>query len=508
VLAVPIPFATLALAGRFLGAEPQNLVTSNVDGFFTRPSTMVALAGCLLAAFVFTVARRVALGASIAALVSVCCLFGKTYPTAIRANTFAIDYAHHAVELGPLRDKFIANRWLPSWIAHWLGFRTTFGWLVFLVATFLVGVVVLYAAIRRRGHDPIGALLLTTIPAVTVTGWYGVSVAGYTDWVLFAVLAGAVFVRSWRVAAILAALSLWVHERALCVIVLLPLLRAILADRVRPRELLSFGSWLVFAAVAYFGLRGSVSEASSGSVAHYVAQLRGNSIFTIDRPLSAALIGEAVLEAYKALLLVPVLFVIANVLMKPKLSARSVFRWGLLLGFVPILAQVAVAVDTVRLMDLLVLPIVVAAISIYEQWRERRRAVHVFVAACLAATFVTPLHYSSQNWNFHPRGRANVLCAFPWSCDAAMDLRATARCESPTPRVVFAWISARSFDAQWLDVRLVGTDEIHAYDAGLSRSPQRSLELDWSRAREWRVNTRWNGVWHPTEWQRVPPCGR
>lgn len=351
----------------------------------------------LLAVFLATlvVARRAAVGASIAALVAALALFAKVRPSPVRGNGFALDFVQHATDLTPLDGRFTAYRWLGPWLSYHLGFKGCLGWYLFLLAAYFVGTIWIYAAVKSRTRDPVWAVLLALVPALSTTGWYGVYDPGYSDWLLFMALIGALFARrNWQ-SLQLACFALWIHERGIFVAPCLVIFRMLLfPDRPR-REWIRYAGGILVGAAFYFSARRLGAHPTQAGVGFYLSQLGHGSYFHLDQPLTAKLLFSSAVEDYKALWFIPIVFLAT--------SKRLI-----LATFPFIAAQVLVAIDTVRLLDLLVFPMLVCALVLYEQFPARRNLLKATLIAALVVNFLTPIHYLSQNWSFRADTRFNL----------------------------------------------------------------------------------------------------
>ncbi|MFC1707073.1 hypothetical protein ACFL59_09675 [Planctomycetota bacterium] len=306
-------------------------------------------------------------------------------------------YAAYASGLGELHE-VVALRWLSPWIAHHLGVASEFSWMVFLYLSFLSTVVIFYGATLRVTKDQVYAFLVALTPAVTTAGWYGVYCPGYPDWFVLAMLSASLFVRSRLLACAFAALALWSHERSLFLLALAPVLRMLWFEERSAAWLRSEYLTLAAVVIAYFALRThSVAVTPKCTVGFYGEELvnrlrHGHGLPTL------AVIGGVLLHAYKAVL-VPFAFALWTLARKREELGR-ISALVVLLAFFLTLVQFFVAVDYVRLVDVMVLLIVFALAKAYAELpTAERRWWRGLLLGALVVNQLLPVRYIAANVN-------------------------------------------------------------------------------------------------------------
>jgi hypothetical protein len=351
----------------------------------------------LVALVVLVYARKCPWTAVATALAAFLLLYGKVVPS-WDPRSAGLAYAQYAqyLTLDPRLTDYdlVGYRWLSPWLAHALGFNTRAGWLVFLLAAFLAGTVRLYAAIMERTSDRAWAALFALLPAVTTVGWYSVYLPGYPDWALFAFVIFAIFATSVPEALLWGTLALWTHERSLSCLLVLPLLRLALFPLPRRRSTITLGAGLLVSVLVYFLARSALGPLLGRSISFYWSELHHPSVYGSSVPLTAGFVLQTFVEASKGFALwLPLLVALAIAKMWCAGRPAQLGVLALVLNIVLVLGQVLIAVDTVRLMDLLIVPLLVAAVLAYPREPRHQRALLLGGVLAVAINLLAPITY-------------------------------------------------------------------------------------------------------------------
>lgn len=464
----------------------------------------------LVTLVVLVYARKCPWTAAATALAAFLLLYGKVVPL-WDPRSVGLAYAQYAqyLTLDPrlTNHDLVGYRWLSPWLAHALGFNTRAGWLVFLLAAFLAGTVRLYAAIMERTSDRAWAALFALVPAVTTVGWYSVYLPGYPDWALFAFVIMAVFATSVPEALLWGTLALWTHERSLSCLVVLPLLRLALFPHLRRRSAVILGAGLLLSVLVYFLTRSALSPLLGRSLSFYWSELQHPSIYGSSVPLSVGFVCQAALEGFKGFALwLPFLIALAILKMGHAGRAAQVGALALVLSVVLVLGQVLIAVDTVRLMDLLIVPLLVAAVLAYPREPRHQRALLLGSVLAVAVSLLAPITYLSQNWNFRVATRSAELSFIPWARPYAHSLVATTG-PAPERPVTLHWRTPAILDRQFVELELLhsqppartATEVPVPYD-GVSTL---TVRLPPGSHYQWCVSTLRDGAWRTSDWSQL-----
>jgi len=307
-----------------------------------------------------------------------------THPTS-RGLVYAAYAKHIVFTEGPTP---LLNRWLGPSVAHWLGFSSYGGWLLFLLGTFLIGLCFLYISMIKITQNKVFSFVVTLIPIATTTGWFSVYTPGYPDWITFTLLTGALCVRPDRYALILCFAAILVHERAVFVVLTMPFMRALLHEQLSTKKILR-NLRAVFIIIAIFFVinwKSLLNGFDPGSYGYYLKVLlfggRGERISWEGYLLY-------ILEAYKAIFIASSTFARIGI-------------WIIILSSGLILGQLLVAGDGVRLLDLLIFPIILTMILVYRETPSLRKSLTFAIAIALCINQLLPVTYLSQFWNFIP----------------------------------------------------------------------------------------------------------
>lgn len=469
------------------------------------------LTGAVLVALcVWVYARKWPVPAIATALTTLLLVLGKVAPS-WDPRSAGLAYAHYAQHLSldtRLVDyDLVGHRWLAPWLAHALGFGTRAGWLIFLLVAFLAGIIRLYGAIMKRTDDRAWACLCALVPAVTTVGWYSVYLPGYPDWALFAFVIFAVFAATVPEALIWATLALWTHERSLACLVVLPLLRLALFPESRKRNTIILAAGLAASILIYFLARSALGPLRGPSLSFYWQELHRPSVYGHSVPLSLGFVLKCAVEAFKgfAVLLLPLLALASAKLWRQERAAKLAAP-ALILGVVLVLAQVVVAVDTVRLMDLLIVPLLAAAALAYPQKPRQRRIFLLTGLLAVAFNLLSPITYLSQNWNFSVATHSAELPLVPWARSYPRSLSAS---EGPPPGrpLTLQWRTPASTHRQFIEIEKHHTAPPSRMTTEVpgptGSSSTFTLQLPPGPHYQWRVISVSRGVRHATDWSQL-----
>lgn len=196
-------------------------------------------------------------------------------------------------------------------------------------------------------------------------------------------------------------MALLVHERAVFALAGLPLLRVLLdetpLDRTHVRRWLPPHLALAAAALAYLAARHFVLAPSSLDFAFYAKEVANGSVYArLD--LTWSFFWSCVWAAYKYLLAGAAL---AIGLLAFGRTRKAAVDLGFAAGFSALVcAQLFAAVDTVRLLDFLIFPLVFVAARALRASPRASRVVLWTLAAAVVLNQLTPIEYQSQNLSF------------------------------------------------------------------------------------------------------------
>lgn len=312
---------------------------------------------------------------------------------------FGAEYVKYATHLGtPVPE--ISNHLFSPWLAHWLGFASREGWLLFLAVFFLMGISFIYLSACRMTQDRVFAFLLAMIPVASTTGWNGVYSAGDPDWIVLALLIFAFLVRSDGMSFFFAAVAMLVHERAIFVLPALPFLRAV-TKRQFERNKLQRNLWIILGIIlAYLLAQKFVFQYSAPTPGFYLNGLiLGQPQFSA-YPITARHMLIAVAESYKVILLPVILCIFILLRSRSRVARIGLGVFTLSAGVV--LFQLFVAVDSVRLLDFLIFPVILIFILVHQIAPSLRKALKILILAALCLNQLLPVTYLAQNINVLP----------------------------------------------------------------------------------------------------------
>lgn len=309
-------------------------------------------------------------------------------------------YAGFAATLGDLNPR-ISFRWFGPWLAHHLGFDSVGLWLLFLYLCFMVTITLWYCIAFRQTRHVLFSIVVALIPVASTSGWYGMYAAGYPDWLVLAALTASLFARSTVLMLICAVVAAWSHERAFVVLPFLPLLRFWLHRQpVALRTIALQYVGLSAVLVTYFSLRSFLTPVSVPGHAFplrfYVGELlRGGSRYA-SQSLDLRHVLWACYEGYKALWFV---FAGSMIALVATLRDRNRVALVVVLGMLSLLVvgQLVIAVDSVRVIDLLLFPLSTAAICCFHYEHAERRWLLGALVTALVINQLLPVWYVGQN---------------------------------------------------------------------------------------------------------------
>jgi len=318
-------------------------------------------------------------------------------------------YASFAATLSDLSPQ-ISFRWFGPWLAHHLGFASAGSWLMFLYLCFMVAIALWYWLAFRLTRHLVFSIVVALIPVASTSGWYGMYAAGYPDWLVLACLTAGLVVRSTGWMLLFAVVAAWTHERAFFVLLFLPLLRFWLHVQRSTWSIAWQYVGLAGVLTSYFFLRPVLTPLPVAEHAFplrfYVGELlRGHSRYA-PQSLDLQHVLLAGYEGYKALWLVYVGSLVALVATLRN-SNSVVLGGGLVMLSLVVIGQLVIAVDSVRVIDFLLFPLITAAICCFETMRDKagQRWLLGALITALIINQLLPVRYIGQNMAYPVHSR-------------------------------------------------------------------------------------------------------
>ncbi len=353
------------------------------------------------------------------------------------SNSYGRFYSNYAQTLEDI-DTRITYRWLSPSMAYFLGFRKDTSWVNFLMGAYVLGSVALcYFSYRNTGQF-LSAGVISLIPISTMAAWYSMILPGYPDWLIVGLPFAVLLFRNKTLLFVCCIVCIWSHERSLFLWLLIPFARALWFEAdfdfrdffkqlsvnfcvftLDPRRL-----WLVlqnenksiknilwdfviigFVFVSYFAFRDLLSPGDARfTFEFYLNETVNGSIFATKQPLTLEVFEKCYWEAVKFLWIpffVSIFVIMRNRGRKGIWEGLFYLFWA---GFVGL--QLFVAADSVRLLDLLNMPLILPmlkAVCLTRSTHWKWGLLALIIAAILINQYL-PVRYIGLNGEFDAWG--------------------------------------------------------------------------------------------------------
>lgn len=301
-------------------------------------------------------------------------------------------------------DKLVSLRWIIPAIVRYIGFRSSFDWLLFCLICFLIGTLFLYYGAYKATNNKLFSFFLALIPTASTLGWFNVYFPGFLDWFTYMAVIIAMFSKNKIVYYIFIILAVFAHERALFVLAFLPIFKAGLENKFEKKSLLIDSiSNIIVILIVYFARNLMVVGGFQLTLNYYFKEINNaNEVNVFPLTLIHALKGiwEA-LKIYIVLFLVSFigLFNFWKLKLKKQKIERAIILLCIFLSCISISFQIIIAIDTVRLMDLFLIPMIFTLILFFREYDDVyfRKYFIGLMCFCFLVNQVLPVKYWDRN---------------------------------------------------------------------------------------------------------------